>query len=201
MTEIHDLLQRVVDDPVVVDVAADVRRGRRALTRRRTRLAAGVTGGLVAVSAAGYAALPTRAPSHEASVQPMADPGAATVTTDFFAFATPPAGWHLTGADQSHVMISPDGTHPDFQGGFEGQLIISLEDKSFPMAFGSQIFHNGRTFYDNEQNPGVTILSVQADDGDWVQVQYPQQVGLDTPAMVDLLDSVVVKPGAVGARG
>ena len=52
MTALQDLLDRASGEAIDVDVAADLRRGHRALTRRRQRVAAGVTGGLVAAGAA-----------------------------------------------------------------------------------------------------------------------------------------------------
>lgn len=201
MTEIHDLLSRAVDEPIHVDPTTDLRRGRRALNRRRTRLVAGVTGGLMAVSAAGYVALPDR-PAREQAISPAADPGPDLVQTTYFAFPTPPAGWHVVGAQPSYVMIAPDGTAPPLIGGFDGNLMILLEDKAFAMDNGTAIPFDGRTFYDNEQGgDAMSILSVKDPSGDWVQAQYPQSAGFDRDAMVAFLDSVVVKPGAVGGKG
>lgn len=201
MNQMYDLLSRAVDEPVHVDPTADLRRGRSALNRRRTRLVAGFTGGLLAASAVGYAALPTR-PAHERVVSPLAEPGPALVQTDYFAFAPPPQGWHVVGAQPSYVMIAPDGTTPPLIGGFEGKVMILLEDKAFPMDHGSQIPFDGRTFYDNEQGGGgMSILSVQDASGDWVQVQYPQSAGFGRDAMLAFLDSVVVKADAVGGQG
>jgi hypothetical protein len=201
MNEIHDLLAHAVDEPIHVDPTADVRRGRRALNRRRTRLAAGVTGGLVAVSAAGYAALPT----HSAAVRevaPVADPGPTLVQTQYFAFATPPTGWHVVGAEPSAVMIAQDGTAAQLDGSFVGKVMILLEDKSWPMGYGTAIPFNGRTFFDNEQGgDDMSILAVQDPGGDWVQVQYPRSAGFGRDAMLAFLDSVVVEPDAVGGKG
>lgn len=201
MTEIHDLLSRAVDEPIPVDAASEMRSGRPALNRRRTRLAAGVTGGLVAASAVGYVALPSR-PATVRTVSPLAGPGPTLVQTRYFAFAPAPAGWHVVGAEPSYVMIAPDGSTPPLESGFEGKVMILLEDKAWPMDHGSQIAFDGRTFYDNEQGGGETsILAVQDAGGDWVQVQYPWSAGFDRDAMIAFLDSVVVKPDAVGGQG
>ena len=59
------------DHPIGIDVAADLRRGHRALSRRRTRwAAAGVTGGLVVAGAAGYAACRGQDAAHDREARP-----------------------------------------------------------------------------------------------------------------------------------
>ena len=58
MPGLHDLLEDAVTDPVGIDLAGDLRRGRRALNRRRTRWAAGMTGTALAAGAVGYIAIP-----------------------------------------------------------------------------------------------------------------------------------------------
>lgn len=61
MTEIHELLRRAADVPIVVDVAGDVQRGRAYVRRRRIRLASLIGGGVLGVgvlAGAGYLLLP-----------------------------------------------------------------------------------------------------------------------------------------------
>lgn len=114
----------------------------------------------------------------------------------------PPIGWHVVDHNPSGVMIAKDGDTGSFNfGSFRGKLMILLEDKAWPMNHGTKIDFNGRTFYDNQADGESATLSVQVESGDWLQVQYPLEVALDRDALIRFLDGVVVKPGAIGAKG
>jgi hypothetical protein len=200
MTEIHDLLAGAVDDPIDVDTTADLRRGRRALNRRRTRIAAGVTGGLVATGAVGYVALPR----HQNAVRtvspadgPSSDP---VVQPTYYDVPRPPAGWHVVGERAQYVMLSREAT-TTIDSSFVGQIVVGLTDGRERFDKGPSVQQGGRTFYVNDGNPGVTILSVRTSaGGPWLQAQYPNaDLGLDE--MVAFLDGVVVGPDAKPALG
>jgi hypothetical protein len=202
MTEIHDLLARAVDDPIDVDTTADLRRGRRALNRRRTRIAAGVTGGLVAVGAGGSFAVP-RHQNAVMTIDPADAPTSAApvVHTTYYQVPEPPAGWHVVGERPQYVMISRDGTDTTVDSSFIGQIIVGLEDGQERFDKGPSVQHGGRTFYVNDGNPGVTILSVRTSPGGpWLQAQYPN-ADLGQIEMVAFLDGVVVGPDAAPAVG
>lgn len=201
MTDIHDLLEHAVDHPVEVDLTGDLRRGRRALHRRRTRIAAGVTGGAAVLGFAGVSALPHPAPRVQV-LQPAADPGADLLHTGSYDLAQPPAGWHLAGSDAATVVFRKDGDNEpyDVHGpvvGLVGAIAIYVEDKSSPFDVGTAIEYDGRTFYHySGGGGGADQLGVQDPAGDWIRMQWPMSAGFDVTDMVAWLDSVVVKPGA-----
>jgi hypothetical protein len=201
MTEIHELLARAVDDPIDIDTTADLRRGRRALTRRRTRIAAGVTGGLVAAGAGGYVALP-RHQDAATTVSPAdgSSPTDPVVRTTYYDVPQPPAGWHVVGQRAQYVMLSRDANRT-VDSSFVGQIVVGLTDGHERFDTGSPVQQGGRTVYVNDGNPGVTILSVRTSPGGpWLQAQYPNSdLGLDE--MVAFLDGVVVGPDAKPAFG
>jgi hypothetical protein len=201
MTEIHDLLARAVDDPIQVDTAADLRRGRRALNRRRTRVAAGVTGGLVAAAAGGYVVLP-RQQNAVTTVSPADGPSSAhpDVQPTYYDVPQPPAGWQVVGERAQYVMLSRDAT-TSVDSSFVGQIVVGLTDGHERFDTGPSVQQRGRTVYVNDHNPGVTILSVRTSPGGpWLQAQYPN-ADLGLHEMVDFLGGVVVGPGALPASG
>jgi hypothetical protein len=203
MTDLHNLLARAVDDPIDVDTTADLRRGRRALNRRRTRVVAGVTGGLVAAGAWGYVALP-RHQNAVTTVSPAdgASSTAPVVHTTYYQVPQPPAGWHVVGERPQYLMISRDGTDTTVGSSFIGQIIVGLTDGHERFDTGPSVQQGGgRTVYVNDGNPGVTILSVRTSPGGpWLQAQYPN-ADLELKEMVDFLDGVVVGPDAEPALG
>jgi hypothetical protein len=204
MTELHDLLDRAASGMggVELDVAGDLRRGRRALTRRRTRWATGVTGGLVAAGAVGYVVVP-RQQDAVTTVQPADDPTSdpTVVPTPFYDVPTPPAGWHVVGERAQYVMLTRDGSGvTSVDSGFVGQLVILLTQGKESFDNGPSVQYDGRTFYVNERNDDATILSVRTADGDWLQSQYPKDA-FSVDDMVAYLDGVVVESGAEPSLG
>jgi hypothetical protein len=203
MTALHDLLDRASGEAIEVDVAADLRRGHRALTRRRQRVAAGVTGGLVAAGVVGYAVVPR---AHSTVAQRPSDPGPTAlspsppVEPQFFDVPPPPAGWHVVGDTPQYVMIGRDGGDTKVDSSFVGNLVVMLGDGSEHYGDGSPVHYDDRTFYVNEQNDDATILAVRTPDGDWLQLQYPPSE-FGVPRMVVYLDGVVSKHGAEQAQG
>jgi hypothetical protein len=204
MTDLHDLLERAVTDlsPVDLDVAGDLRRGHRALTRRRTRWATGVTGGVLAAGALGYAVVPHQQDA-TATVRPADGPTSAppVAPAQFYDVPPPPVGWHVVGERPQYVMLTRDGSGvTSVDATFLGQIVIGLTDGKERFDKGPSVRHDGRTFYVNDDNTDATILSVRAADGDWLQAQYPNG-DLSTGEMIAYLDGVVVKGGALPAFG
>jgi hypothetical protein len=197
MTGLTTLLEDAAAHPGPIDITADIRRGHRALRRRRIRVAGGLTGGLAALAAAGTVTVEHLASS--ATVQAAAEPGG-PVHTQYFDAPPPPQGWSVAAAGDSFLTLARDGVpdpHPQL---FEHKIAVMVDAPGEWMGFGSTIRYDGRTFYDNERNEGYPILAVKLDDGRWLQLQYPDSAGLDKSQMIAYLDGVVVQPG-VGSSG
>jgi hypothetical protein len=208
MSELHDLLDRATADAtgIGVDVESDLRRGHRALTRRRTGWAAGVTGAVVAVGAAGYTALPQG--THATVVQPAggstsAGPRTDLLHTPYYDVPPAPPGWHLVDGNRFDVVYRKDGdTRTALDADFEQAILVYLQDRSDPVADGPAIDYDGRAFHEwSDGGAGLESMSVQLDDGDWLRMQYPQSAGFDSADMIAFLDAVVVKEGAHAAVG
>jgi hypothetical protein len=221
MPGLHELLEDAVTDPVGVDLAADLRRGRRALNRRRTRWAAGVTGTALAAGALGYGVIPrdqatvavprpadggpSAAPTDGGPSSAPTDSAPSTPTMRFYDVPTPPDGWHVVGERAQYVMLTRDGSGvTSIDTGFIGQIVIGLTDGREHFENQPSVQYDGRTFYTNvsgDAGPGgMGTLSVRSRDGDWLQVQYPL-AALSVHDMIAYLDGVVVKDGALPAFG
>ena len=208
----QSLRERLIDlsgMPGSPDPSADLRRGRRALVRRRTRIAAVVSGTGVAAAAA-WSALPGGDAAHPAGDLSVASGGKAPATSE-----TPPSPSEegeqhdlFTYPALGHGYTEVDDQGPAVQFTRPGQQVksfldspvLSLEDKSWPMRYGQEVAYRGATFYDNRQEP-CTIVSLQIDTGDWLQMQYPDDSGLSPHEVYDFLLAVQVAPGARGAVG
>lgn len=208
MTGLRDLLDQAATEPQEVDVAGDLRRGRRALTRRRTTWAAGVTGGVVAAGAVAYASLPWGHHESVTTVRPADGPSAPPemVTGPFYDVPQPPSGWHLVGQRAQYVMITPDGSGvTSIDTGFIGQIVVMLTDGHEHVENQPSQQYDGRTFYVNadtsDPSPdNMATISVRSQDGNWLQVQFPT-ADLSIRDMVAYLDGVVVKSGAQPGLG
>lgn len=204
MTDLYDLLERAATDlsPVDLDVAGDLRRGHRALTRRRARWATGLTGGVVAAGLVGYAVVP-RQQDATTTLRSADGPTSAppVAPTQFYDVPPAPAGWHVVGERAQYVMLTRDGSGvTSVDSTFIGQIVIGLTDGRENFDTGPSVRHDGRTFYVNDDNSDATILSVRTADGDWLQAQYPKG-DFSNGEMIAYLDGVVVKGGALPAFG
>lgn len=200
MNRIHALLEVAVEPPAEIDVAGDLRRGHRALHRRRTRwAAAGIGGGLVVAGAAGHATWPRL---HQTTVQPGAGPtSSAPIRTKYFDAPPAPDGWHLEASRQPFLSMIPDGTASTDIWSFDHKIVVILNPADEWLGRGPTTRYDGRTFYDNERNAGSSILAVRLDDRRWLQLQYPKSAGLGTAEMIAFLDGVVVHPAACVGYG
>ena len=216
MPGLHELLEDAVTEPVAVDPAADLRRGRRALTRRRTRWAAGATGTALVAGALGYAVVPrhgaTVAVPQPADSGPSSDPSPSPTESSpsatpmrFYDVPTPPDGWHVVGERAQYVMLTRDGSGvTSIDTGFLGQIVIGLTDGREHFENQPAVQYDGRTFYVNasgDAGPGdMGTLSVRSRDGNWLQLEFPR-AAFSVDDMVAYLDGVVVKDGALPAFG
>ncbi len=198
MTGLTTLLEDAATHPETVDVAADVRRGHRALHRRRVRVATGLTGGLAVVGVVGTATVQHLT---QTSTVQVADQPSGPVHTRYFDAPPPPDGWSVAAVGESFLTLARDGAPDPNPQVFEHKIAVILYSPGQDMSFGSTVRYDGRTFYDNERNEGYPILAVQLDDGRWLQLQYPDSVGLEKSQMIAYLDGVVVKPAATGSGG
>lgn len=199
MTGLHDLLEQAATDPIEVDVAGDLRRGHRALSRRRSHLAVGATGSLAILAAVGVSAVPRHAP--EVAAQPAdGSTAVAPFQTKYYDVPTPPAGWHVSHERPQYVMLTRDGTISRLDD-FAGQLVVIMSDRKENYESATSVQFDGRTVYVNEMNDDATILSVRTSPGgNWLQVQYPKDV-FPVHDMAAFLCGVGVEPGAEPAFG
>lgn len=199
MPGLHELLEDAVTDPVVVDPAADLRRGRRALTRRRTRWAAGVTGGLAVLGVVGASVRPPH--SQERVLRPATQSQSAGPDSPYYDTPPPPAGWHLVGGTAYQVLFRRDGDpDADLTGPFDDAILVYLQ--AGRVHVGPAIPFDGRTFYEwGDGGDGLESMSVDLPDGNCLRIQYPKSAGLGSTEMRAFLDGVVVKDGAKATHG
>jgi hypothetical protein len=199
MTTLHDLLEHAAGDSVGLDIdhGGDLRRGRRTLTRRRTRWVAGATGGLAVAGVLGHIAVPGRQ-DPATTLQPVSGSSSSTPSPDssqYFDVPTPPTGWHLVGERPEYALLGRDGSESDIDT-FAGQIVLLLVDGNEDFTHHASIQLGGHTIYVNEENSDATILSTRDGRGDWLQVQYPKN-DLGVREMAGLLTGTRVKPDAL----
>ena len=208
MTGLSELLDQAATDPTEIDVAGDLRRGHRALARRRTRWAAGVTGGLVAAGALAYVDLPLGHHDSVTTLRPADEPSASPtmVTGPYYDVPQPPDGWHVVGQRAQYVMIARDGSGvTSVDSGFIGQIVVMLTEGRDHFEGQPSVQYDGRTFYVNadpsDPSPdNMATISVRDPNGDWLQNQFPvNDFGIHD--MIAYLDGVVVKAGAQPGLG
>jgi hypothetical protein len=207
MTDLHTLLDRTVDQPVHLDPASAVDRGRRALRRRRRAVAAGAA---AAVLVAGGAATAYTRPS-ALHLQP-ADQSDVTIRAGAFEIPAPPAGWAVQAADDHLVVVAPDDqphvdlADPKLQLSAVGKLVLEYQRADFdPPKSGGPIQYDGRTFYawtnppspDAPHQPDTVMASVREPTGGWLEVMAAPDMHWSQSQLVDYLDHVVVTSNAV----
>lgn len=199
MTGLFDLLDRAATDGVEVDVAADLRRGHRALRRRRARIAAGATGGVAVLGVVGASVLPLH--RDEVVARSATQPGTELLHTEFYDVPAAPPGWHLVGGTAWSVLYRQDGdTSTDLDGPYEQAILVYLEADR--VHEGPPITFHGRTFYEwGDGGGGMESMAVEMPDGDTLRLQYPKSAGFDSTDMIAFLDAVVVKDGAKATVG
>jgi hypothetical protein len=199
MTELHDLLESAVAPLVGVDVTVDLLRGHQALSRRRRTFVVGVAAAVLAVG--GVTAAYTRPAALHLQPAHHAD---APIRAGAFEIPPPPAGWSVQAADESLVVIAPDGLpkvdlhDPQLNLQLMGKLSIQLMSGS--AANGTPVPFDGRTFYDNDHAGGhARLVSVQAPSGGVLVLEEAPRLHWTTQQMVEYLDQVVVLPSGVPA--
>lgn len=220
MTDLHDLLDRAAGTDDSTDhLSGDLRRGRRALRRRRTTHTATALAGVAAVGALGYALAP-RGPSTGNEVPrpsasgsaPAAESSPPTSTaqltlvasneqTAAFRFGRLPKGWQVWEEDSSFVQITEGGA--DGGQNWLDDLIVMYEAQA--LHIGEKVQHKGRTFWvqhrPHEDHDAVHVETRPGDPAGGITVQFPQSAGFTDQQMLELAASVEVLPGAVALAG
>jgi hypothetical protein len=193
MTDLQTLLDRSVDHHVDVHPDADLRRGRSALRRRRRTVGAGIAAALLALGGTatvlGRTSVLPLVPSHA---------GKATVHAGGFEIPPPPDGWSVQAADESRVVIAPDGLpkadfdDPHLNLQIMGKLLVHLQHSGLPIHSSTPVEQDGRTFYEYEGGGTAVQVGVREPAGGWLILQEAPRLHWTTQQMVDYLDGVVL---------
>jgi hypothetical protein len=193
MTDLHDLLERSVGAVGPGDVAADLRRGHSALRRhhRQSRL----TGALgLAVVAVGATAL-----QQQTGTTPLAQAdGSASVATAASSATTASAEARLlsSGGLAGRLTIRPVG--PQENRYYVGRAHSGAGDATFarlrivdagPAAGTHTVSYQGRTFYQETDASGATVLWVQDSHALWLRLTTPSTMGWSLHEQLRILAS------------
>lgn len=224
MPELHDLLHDHAGEVRDTDVAADLRRGHRALTRRRARFAGGTLAACAAATAAVVAwpgdqpgdrpdgasvatdgsATPSTTPSSDPSTAaptPEQTPPAGLLESDFMYYPDLGHGYEVTSDQQAALVFTRNGAQA---GSFADSPTLELGDPRWPLNFGREKEYQGQIFYiaNSTSEPSSTV-SFERPDGWWLSMQLPTESGLSEREVMNFLLAVQVKQGdnIYGAQG
>jgi hypothetical protein len=225
MTDLKDLMVLALADghgpdagqEVTGDTAAgDLARGRRLLRRRRaaglvggaavTAAAAGVTAVAVSLATAGpsavrppQAAAPRVAPSPVARAIALVSYSGTQIPG--YQVAEVPSGWVLQGGNSFALVIAPAHDHDTSINSFSGKLVVMLKsvDEPVPVHAPRQPVA-GRPGYLRVQD-GTQIMTFQAANGAWVDIQAPTSLGWDGAELAQFAAGVQVLGNAQPGHG
>jgi hypothetical protein len=192
-------------------VAADLRRGRRALVRRRYASASAALLLTGAAVVAGIAVVPQLGGHDGVQAVSPAAPDAPNPGVDLVAYDGPlhgaafrpaeiPRGWTLSG-DDYHLLLTPPGLSPS--GDFVGKILVSI-DKGIPnepLSKNAQIAVGDRTGYAIRADASALQVWVPRADGTALRTQAPPSTGWDEATLGRFLGGITVLPGAKGTSG
>jgi hypothetical protein len=214
MTDLRDVLDSAAGaapGPTPDLVAADLRRGRRALVRQRSfRAGAGllltgaaVATGIVVVPQLGAEPAQTQVaiPGAGSSARPAAValvPATGTGDKEAFTAALVPDGWRVEGTDFA-LTIAPPGlaTGPD---DFGGKLVVMISPDQ-TAAPGAHRLRVGGAVGTVSVEDGTSVLVFTRDAGQQVVVQAPAALGWDDATLARFAQSVAIGPAAQAGRG
>jgi hypothetical protein len=209
VTDLRDLLDTVAGAPGVPTpdiVEGDVRRGRRALLRRRS--VRGGAGALAAVALAlGVTILPGVVGGDPQTVSVASRPGPEAVPLVPaeqqdkglpYSSALVPQGW-TPAVDAFVLTYSPPGVTTGLDD-FQRKLIVCLTPDVTPGAGVREVSVGGSPGSLWTEH-GTTILVWRLGDGRKADVQAPKALHWDTPTLVRFAESVAFGPGAQASRG
>lgn len=205
--DLHDRLDRIagrVPEPTPAQADADLARGRRALTRRRTvrKLGASAFAAVAIAAAVTYSTADRGAPDE--SAQPTRLVAYQGEQPQGFTIDKVPAGWEIQGGSSGSLTIAPTGAadkNPDVFVGKIGIMLQSQDDKSTPA--GTAVTVGGKPGVLNESNghDGGKNLWVKQPNGVWMLVQIWDAGGWTQQNIVEFADGIHVQPGAQRGRG
>jgi hypothetical protein len=208
MSDLKEQLREAAGPRVPFDVSGDLRRGHRALRKRRLAIGVGAASCLIGVSGAAYGMSSVDSPGqtrHTAdgvsSIAPNNTVGGPELR--YFVLPPNPPGWHVVGEHPQYVMVTKDGSGvTSVDSGFVGQLVVMLSDTSQAAAAMPTVAYDGRQFHVNADGPAsdddTASISVAAGDDNWLVVQYPES-DFSVSEMVGYLDQV--QPTAAARSG
>jgi hypothetical protein len=213
MTDLRDLLDTAAGEPAAPTpdvVFSDLRRGRRALLRRR-----GVRGGSAlllagAAVAVGLAVVPnlggdgTTRQTVIAPADSSGNPGVDLVHWDAGTTPKPispalvPEGWTVSGSETALVLSRPGvTTSPD---DFRGKLVAMLAGDSTATSDAKAVtVGSGKGTISTEGD--ITILLWRLADGREMDVQSPSALHWDTATLVQFAEGLTVSADATASRG
>ena len=215
MTDLHDVLDTAAGSSAAVApevVAADLRRGRRALVRRRyasTSAALLLTGAAVVT---GIAVVPQLG-GHDGvrgvlpAAQDAPNPGVDLVPFDgplhgaAFRPAEIPVGWTVSGDDYS-LLLSPPGSTTT-NGDFTGKVVVYV-DKGIPnepLPEKAEVAVGDRTGYAIRADSSALQVWVPQADGTALRAQAPLALNWDEATLGRFLGAVTVSDAAVAGVG
>jgi hypothetical protein len=205
--DVQHLLERAAGNPDIDTTSgdADLRRGRRALRRRRI---AGATCAAAVVGVAGVGVTSLLEPAgQETDVTAHEDLDAIMLVAysgdqpSGYDVELIPDGWEIQGASPQYLVIAPIGAEDQDANSFVGKLLVMLRSESDTgPPFGHEIPVGDRLGYLNPQ-PEATILTYEDAAGNWVQVQVPSVLGWSDEQIADFAAGVTVTPDAAPRHG
>jgi hypothetical protein len=207
MNDLNTLLDRAAGPAshLHVDAAADLTRGRRALSRTRRRRGAVGLAGIAAAGVAGVGVVryaSTDVETLQAVERHGEDAGqsgiaflAQPLEAGPYTFDSTPEGWEVQGVTSSAVTIAPVGAADQNPDSFIGKLVILLDGN--PLT-GERVEHGGRVFWVHG-NSGYTTIATPTLPGEPagnVLIQFPDDTGWSRDTMLEFLAGVHVGAGA-----
>lgn len=206
MTDLHDLLDRCVDTPLPGDLAADLRRGHRALHRRRQTWMAGALG--LAAVATGATALQQHTGPHSTELVPADSGSTASPSTSPSTGATASAtGARLFSPGDVAGPLTVASTDPRESRFYPGHVHEGLDRLPYvtlqiapegPVAGGQTVTFEGRTFFEDTDAHGATVLMVRDSHDLWLRLTTPEAMGWPLDEQLRFLagsGTVIPEPG------
>jgi hypothetical protein len=215
MTDLRDLLDSVAGSPTTPTpdvVAADARRGRRALLRRR---GLGTGAGLVLAAAAvsvGVAVVPDLGGGRTHAVTP-ANEDVPNVGVDLVPYdgsrhgaayrpSEIPTGWTV-GGDDYGLLVAPPGKSANGDDGFVGKLYVYLSNgvPNEPLSTDRPVAVGDRTGYVLDEDPTALQVYLPVDGRTVLRAQAPPALHWDDVTLARFLAGVTVLDRARASSG
>jgi hypothetical protein len=190
MTELHDLLENAVAPHGGVDVAADLRRGHQALSRRRHRSLAGGALGVAVVTACAFTG--ARVADRAVDAQPAGQSHRATPLPRYTLTLPALSGQYAVERVGNTLTVVAHGVHV----WRKSPLRLDLPHGARPSGADQVVVRDGRHFYVYDTPSGGLVVRVRDHQGRWVRLQVPAHIRWSVDRAVRFLDGVRVHPAA-----